>query len=88
MKYVSTSNYKWSMKLNYQSRTGKQISWLISLVEQCQSSYSTWFEEFKCHINHVRKFTYTLTIIYPSDERKLFDNEYDQRKAREIFLKG
>ena len=85
IKNVSTTKYKWSIKLNYRSITGRQISCLISLVEQCQSRYSTCFEEFKCNINHVREFTSTLTIIYPNDKRKLLDNEYDQRKARETF---
>ena len=75
LKYVSTTNYKQSMKLNYQSRTGRQISCLISLVEQCQSRYSTCLAQFKCNRNHLYQFTQTFTIIFINDKIKLFDNE-------------
>ena len=38
-------------------RTGRQISCLISLVEQCQSRYSTCLAQFKCNRNHLYQFT-------------------------------
>ena len=53
LKCVSTKNYKQSIKLDYQSRTGRQISCLVSLVEQCQSRYSTCLAQFKCKRNHL-----------------------------------
>ena len=62
------------MKLNYQLRTGRQISCLISLVEWCQSTYSPCFKKFNCNRNHLRKFTLTLIIIFTNDKRKISDN--------------
>ena len=75
--------------------TGRQSSCLISVVEQCQSSLSSCFKQFKCKRNHVRQFTQTLTIIFPNDKRKLLNNENEwgpmhqiKRKMKKINIKG